>query len=103
LANQITYEYLNTQEAAILWYHDHALGLTRINVMSGLAGFYLLREPTPGGFDEYMTTNFVYGANEIPLAIQDRSFNLDGTLWFDPIGVNPQSTPTGFQSSSETQ
>jgi spore coat protein A len=91
--NAATYYYNNTQEAATLWYHDHALGLTRINVMSGLAGFYLLRDQTPGGFDEYMTTNFVYGVNEIPLAIQDRSFNLDGTFWFDTIGVNPTVHP----------
>ena len=28
-----------------LWYHDHALGVTRLNVMSGLAGFYLVRDP----------------------------------------------------------
>jgi spore coat protein A len=91
-ANSAIYEYLNTQEPATLWYHDHALGLTRINVMSGLAGFYLLRDPGMP-FDQYMTTNFVYGTNEIPIAIQDRSFNLDGTFWFDPIGVNPNVHP----------
>ncbi len=93
LTNAATYYYPNEQEPATLWYHDHALGLTRINVMSGLAGFYLLRDPTPGGFDEYMTTNFVYGTNEIPLAIQDRSFNTDGTFWFDSVGVNPTDHP----------
>ena len=90
--NAATYYYPNEQEAATLWYHDHALGLTRINVMSGLAGFYLLRDPT-NDFDQYMTTNFVYGVNEIPLAIQDRSFNLDGTFWFDSVGVNPTDHP----------
>jgi spore coat protein A len=90
--NAATYYYNNTQEAATLWYHDHALGLTRINVMSGLAGFYLLRDPT-STFDNYMTTNFVYGVNEIPLAIQDRSFNLDGSFWFDSVGVNPLDHP----------
>jgi FtsP/CotA-like multicopper oxidase with cupredoxin domain len=50
--------YPNTQEAATLWYHDHGLGLTRLNVYSGMSGFYLLRdwenEPTnlPGGPDD---------------------------------------------------
>ena len=90
--NAATYYYPNEQEAATLWYHDHALGLTRINVMSGLAGFYLLRDPT-STFDQYMTTNFEYGVNEIPIAIQDRSFNLDGSFWFDTVGVNPAVHP----------
>ena len=91
-ANGAVYEYLNTQEPATLWYHDHALGLTRINVMSGLAGFYLLRDPGMP-FDDYLTTSFVYGVNEIPLAIQDRSFNADGSFWFDTVGVNPTDHP----------
>jgi FtsP/CotA-like multicopper oxidase with cupredoxin domain len=90
--NAATYYYPNQQQPATLWYHDHALGLTRINVMSGLAGFYLLRDPTMT-FDQYMTTNFVYGVNEIPLAIQDRSFNLDGTFFFDTVGINPTMHP----------
>ena len=53
-----TFEYPNTQEAATLWYHDHGLGQTRLNVYSGLSGFYLLRdweqEPNnlPGGPDD---------------------------------------------------
>lgn len=52
------YVYPNTQEAATIWYHDHALGQTRLNVFSGMSGFYLLRdwekEPTnlPGGPDD---------------------------------------------------
>ncbi len=45
-ANAAVYHYPNAQPAATLWYHDHALGVTRINVMSGLAGFYLLRDPS---------------------------------------------------------
>ena len=39
-----TYNYNNQQEATTLWFHDHALGITRLNVFSGLAGFYLLRD-----------------------------------------------------------
>ena len=38
------YYYPNTQEAATLWYHDHALGATRLNVYAGMAGYYFLRE-----------------------------------------------------------
>jgi spore coat protein A len=39
------YHYPNDQNASTYWYHDHALGLTRLNVYMGLAGFYLIREP----------------------------------------------------------
>src|SRR5688500_7478632 len=39
-----TYHYNNDQEATTLWYHDHAMGITRLNVYAGLAGFYLLRD-----------------------------------------------------------
>ncbi len=44
--NAIWYHYPNEQGATTLWYHDHAMGLTRINVYSGMAGFYLLRNAT---------------------------------------------------------
>src|SRR4030095_11319127 len=71
---QATYVYPNNQQAGTLWYHDHAMGITRLNVIMGLAGFYLIRDPVahaPG---------LPCGAYEIPLAIQDRSFHPDGTL-----------------------
>ncbi|WP_218151825.1 multicopper oxidase domain-containing protein [Mycetocola miduiensis] len=43
------YHYGNTQEAAGLWYHDHALGITRLNVLAGLAGGYLIsNDDDPG-------------------------------------------------------
>lgn len=73
------YTYPNDQQAATLWYHDHALGLTRLNVYMGIAGFYLLRDnaedalPLPRG--EY----------EVPLIIQDKSFNGDGTLRYNSL------------------
>ena len=82
------YYYPNQQLPTTLWYHDHALGLTRINVMSGLAGFYLLRDLIdPIGW------LLPSGKYEIPLAIQDRSFNLDGSLWFPSEGVNTDTHP----------
>jgi spore coat protein A, manganese oxidase len=71
------YEYPNSQPATALWYHDHTLGMTRLNVYAGLAGMYIIREPNkaePNGFvppDE---------AHEMPLVIQDRSFGPDGKL-----------------------
>ena len=72
------YTYPNNQPAATLWYHDHALGLTRLNVWMGLAGFYLIRD------DAEEALNIPRGANEIPLAIMDRSFNPDGSFFYPP-------------------
>lgn len=68
------YTYPNDQRAATVWYHDHALGITRLNVMMGMAGFYLIRD------DDEDALNIPRGEFEVPLAIQDRSFNLDGSL-----------------------
>jgi FtsP/CotA-like multicopper oxidase with cupredoxin domain len=82
------YYYPNEQLPTTLWYHDHALGMTRLNVMSGLAGFYLLRE-----IGDPLTHLLPSGKYEIPIAIQDRSFNLDGSLWFPSVGNNPDIHP----------
>src|SRR6185369_11032830 len=43
------YHYVNNQEATTLWYHDHALGITRLNVHAGLAGMYLVRDSRDTG------------------------------------------------------
>ncbi len=77
-----TYYYPNDQPAATLWYHDHALGITRLNIYAGLAGFYLLRDEVEDDL------NLPSGPYEIPLMIQDRSFNADGSLFY------PVQTPS---------
>jgi len=82
------YYYPNMQQPATLWYHDHALGITRINVMSGLAGFYLLRDPT-----DTVAPLLPSGPYEIPLAIQDRTFYIDGSFFFPTVGINPTIHP----------
>jgi len=69
-----TFHYPNHQLPATLWYHDHALGITRLNVMMGLAGFYIVRDPVEAAL------GLPSGRYEIPLAIQDRSFRSDGSL-----------------------
>ena len=69
-----TYTYPNGQQAATLWYHDHAIGITRLNVYEGLAGYYLIRD------NNEKQAKLPDGANEIPLVIQDRSFTQDGQL-----------------------
>ncbi|MBW9262633.1 MAG: multicopper oxidase domain-containing protein [Candidatus Thiodiazotropha sp. (ex. Lucinisca nassula)] len=100
------FEYLNDQPSATLWYHDHALGMTRLNVYAGPAGFWLVRDPSavsgetglqggnlpgpaPIAGEDLVTTNFpadMGGSREkyreIPVVIQDRSFNADGSLWY---------------------
>jgi FtsP/CotA-like multicopper oxidase with cupredoxin domain len=73
---QTTYVYPNHQAAASLWYHDHAMGVTRLNVMMGMAGFYNLRDPVENAL------GLPSGQFEIVTAIQDRSFNPDGTLQY---------------------
>ncbi|PLS07104.1 multicopper oxidase family protein [Neobacillus cucumis] len=65
------YYYPNCQRPATLWYHDHALGITRLNVYAGLAGFYILRDKEEEKLD------LPSGKFEVPLVIQDRSFYLD--------------------------
>jgi len=87
-ANAAVYYYPNEQLPTTLWYHDHALGITRINVMSGLAGFYLLRD-VADSIAPYLPS----GSYEVPIVIQDRSFNLDGSFWFPPVGLDPSVHP----------
>lgn len=90
------YEYTNDQPAASLWYHDQALGIARLNIYAGLAGAYLIRD------DEEADLNLPRGRFEIPLFIQDRSFNDDGSLFYphqpDPPvpGVEPSVVPEFF-------
>ncbi len=73
------YIYPNHQRPATLWYHDHALGLTRLNVYMGLAGFYLLRDQAE------QALGLPSGTNEVPLIIQDRSFNPNGSLKYNAV------------------
>ena len=86
--NSAIFVYPNEQQTTTLWYHDHALGITRLNVMSGLAGFYLLRSP-----DDQTAGLLPSGEFEIPLAIQDRNFLSDGSLYFPSTGIDPAAHP----------
>jgi spore coat protein A len=73
---QLIYDYPNWQSAATLWYHDHALGITRLNIYMGLAGVYLVRD------DEEEALGLPAGEYDLPLVIQDRTFNGDGSLQY---------------------
>jgi spore coat protein A len=95
-----TFEYPNANRASTIWYHDHSLGMTRLNVYAGPAGFYIIRGgpdgdgsvidtrfgttavlpgPAPKANDKFPPNKTYY---EIPIAIQDRSFNADGSLFY---------------------
>lgn len=79
-----TVHYTNQQPqmpASLLWFHDHGLGATRLNVIAGLAGAYILRDE----FDTGLEPNPIGvpgGRYEIPLVVQDRQFNPDGTFLY---------------------
>ena len=87
-AGNAQYQYTNDQRATALWFHDHSLGMTRLNVRAGLLGLYVLRGgphdlkagvlpgPAPRAGDKAGTEHY-----EIPLVIQDPSFNTDGSLF----------------------
>jgi spore coat protein A len=70
------YRYDNDDRACTLWYHDHALGITRLNVYAGLAGFYLIRDRRE------RLLNLPSGKYEVPLMIQDKTFHKDGSLCY---------------------
>lgn len=72
------FRYPNEQPPTMLWYHDHAVGITRLNVYAGLAGLYFLRDREEERLD------LPSGPYEVPLVIQDRQFNADGTLFYPP-------------------
>ena len=77
------YDYPNDQRAAMLWYHDHAIGITRLNIYMGLAGLYILRD------DIEDSLNLPSGIYEIPLIIQDRNIAPDGSLVYPDPTVPP--------------
>ena len=83
--------YDNTQQAGTIWYHDHAMGITRLNVYAGLAGFYIIHDTNELG----LIANHTLPAEkyDIPLAIQDRMFDTSGQLYY-PADVLKGTTAT---------
>lgn len=92
--NTVTYTYPNSQSAMQIWFHDHALGITRINVYAGLAANYIIRDVQEDSL------HLPSGAYEIPLVIQDRSFNQDGSLHYSAV---PLLDATGEQAVADGQ
>ncbi|MHB8808495.1 MAG: cupredoxin domain-containing protein, partial [Desulfobulbaceae bacterium] len=77
-----TFYYTNQQSARLMFYHDHAWGITRLNVYAGEAAGYLITDPT----DQKLIADGVVPADQIPLVIQDRTFVPDPSqlAWQDP-------------------
>ena len=75
--------YPNTQNATLLWYHDHALGLTRMNPYAGLAGPYVIRDAKDTGA-EPNPIGIPGGKYELPLVVQDKQFTSTGQLFYPP-------------------
>ncbi|QHO72484.1 spore coat protein A [Bradyrhizobium sp. CCBAU 051011] len=82
-----TMTYYNDQQAATLWYHDHALGITRLNVYAGLAGFYVLQDES---HLDLVKNGVLPGGNyDLGMAIQDRAFTSDGQLYYPAYKDDP--------------
>jgi spore coat protein A len=86
----VTYRYPNSQSPATLWYHDHAMGITRLNVYAGMSGFFLLRG------DEETNMDLPSGDYEIPLVLQDRTLDNKGQLVYSPTFDDGQKPPPGL-------
>jgi spore coat protein A len=90
------FQYTNEQRASTIWYHDHTLGMTRLNVYAGPAGFFIVRGGPGDAVTDTRTgaTATLPGPapslgdppglayHEIPIAIQDRAFREDGSLFY---------------------
>jgi len=104
------YTYPNLQEAATLWFHDHVIGATRLNVYAGLVGMYILRgndeeaDKLPGWHKDDLVQEVALTATgkpfnpkpylpEIELVIQDRMFDTDGQIFFPVEPPNPTIHP----------
>jgi len=119
------YYYRNDQPATTLWYHDHTLGMTRSNIYAGPAGFWLIRGGNYDGATVAATTNPAVlpgpapqtgqtvtqlntpnpirnGIREIPVVIQDRSFNLNGDLFYPASRTFFDGYPGPFSGSAPT-
>jgi len=77
-----TLYYPNEQDASTLWYHDHAMGITRLNIFAGLFGAFIIRDPAE------QALNLPAGAFDIPIVLYDRTLDRDGQLLY-PVSATP--------------
>lgn len=84
--NRFVYD--NDVTAGTLWYHDHALGITRLNVYAGMAGFYIVRDHVDTGRPDNPLDLPAF-PHELALAIQDRMFKKGGQLFYPAFPPDP--------------
>ena len=89
-SDRATFIYPTQQQAGTIWFHDHALGITRLNVYAGLAGLYIITDPTNEPAAGVLPA---FPQHDIPLIIQDRSFDTFGQIFYN-LASNPQPNPT---------
>lgn len=84
-ANEAEYYYPNGHSARFVWYHDHAIGITRLNAYAGIASGYIIRDV----FEEKVLVKLLglpkfieNGGRELPIVIQEKLFNADGSLGY---------------------
>ena len=81
------YHYPNDQQATTLWYHDHAVSMTRLNVHTGMLGMYIIRDNAEDAL------NLPKNQYEIPLIITDKILNPDGSMNYPVNGPVPAGVP----------
>ena len=82
-----TFIYTNDQPAALYWYHDHAWGVTRLQPYLGLAAAYLMLDNVDNG-TTILSQKVPSGPYHLPIVLQDKTFNDDGTLWYPTEGIS---------------
>lgn len=80
----VLYRYPNAQDAATLWYHDHAMGITRLNIYAGLLGAFIVRDP------EEQALGLPSGECDLPLILCDRLIAQNGQLYY-PVSDDPEA------------
>ncbi|WP_254762558.1 multicopper oxidase family protein [Natrinema marinum] len=84
------HELPNRQERMIGTYHDHALGVSRLNNYAGLHGFYFIE-----GWEE-KRLNLPRGEYDVPIMLEDRAFEEDGSLHYPDSFVPNFAGDTAF-------
>jgi len=78
-----SYYYPNEQDATLLWYHDHSMGINRLNIYAGMMGLHIIRDEVEDAL------RLPGGKHEVPLVIMDRDLSPDGQLSY-PVSADPE-------------
>jgi spore coat protein A len=95
-AGQADYLYPNDQSARLMWYHDHAMGTTRLNAYAGLASAYLLTDD----FEQALVAANAIPSRQLPIIIQDKTFKPSGDLWYPDTYEGDIGEGTGIPNPS---